>query len=156
METYLYICKHCYKEFRPTRRGVQKFCSDSCRVGHHQCNTRMKQRILDSLIISSESTKAIEKSKKKKIKKKKKKKEEGRSEGLSLVGIGNAAAGTAIAEAVINIFTPEHNKPATKGDLLNLANHLNRYRIIENMESDIFGQKPYLDLETGKIVYRLG
>ena len=59
METYLYTCKHCNKEFRPTRRGVQKFCSDSCRVGHHQCNTRMTQRIFDSLAISNDSTKAV-------------------------------------------------------------------------------------------------
>jgi len=153
METYLYTCKHCNKEFRPTRRGVQKFCSDSCRVGHHQCNTRMTQRIFDSLAISNDSTKAVEKSKKKE---KEKEKEEGRSEGMSLAGIGNAAAGIAITEAVINIFTPEHNKPATKGDLLNLANHLNRYRRIKNIKPDIFGKNPYLDLETGIVVYRLG
>lgn len=148
METYLYTCKHCCKEFRPTRRGVQKFCSDSCRVGHHQCNNRLQQIKEDSLAEINQFKIGVEK-----LQKKRKKKEKRNSEGMSLPGIGNAAAGTALLDVAKSLFTPEHNKPATKGDLLNLANHLNRYRRIENFKPDIFGQKPYLDLETGKMVY---
>jgi len=152
METYLYTCKHCYKEFRPTRRVVQKFCSDSCRVGHHQCNKRAKQKNSDSLKKRDEFSKALEELKKKK--REEKKKEEGRSEGMSLAGIGNAAVGTALTDLAVNVFTPEHNKPATKGDLLDLRNHVSRYRRIENMKPNLIEQKPYLDLETGIVIYK--
>lgn len=73
---------------------------------------------------------------------------------MSLAGIGNAAAGTVIVDTVKNMFTSEHNKPATKGDLLNLKNHLNRYRRIKNMKLNLIEQKPFLDLETGLIIYK--
>ena len=144
MKTYLYTCKHCYKEFRPTRRGVQKFCSDSCRVSNHQCNKRLQQVVPDSLAGSKEL-----KPKKKKGKKNRKEKKE----GMSLTGIGDAAVGTAIVDTIKNIFTPEHNKPATKGDIIKLANHLTRYRRIESMEHNLWGHYPYLEMETGKVVH---
>jgi len=143
METYLYTCKHCGKEFSPTRRRAQKFCKDSCRVSYHQCNKRLQQVVPDSLAGSKELKP------KKKIGKKGKKKKE----GMSLSGIGDAAVGTAIVETVKNIFTPEHNKPATKGDIIKLANHLTRYRRIESMQHNIWGHYPYLEMETGKVVH---
>jgi len=112
----------------------------------------VKQKNSDSLKKRDEFSKALEELKKKK--REEKKKEEGRSEGMSLAGIGNAAAGTVIVDTVINMLTPEHNKPATKGDLLDLRNHLNRYRRIKNMKPNLIEQKPYLDLETGLIIYK--
>jgi len=133
MKTYLYTCKHCYKEFIPTRRGIQKFCSASCRSSHHQCNSRLQQKTTDSL---------------------NGKKGEEKGPGMSWAGVGNAAAGTAFVDTVKNIFTPEHNKPATKGDLIELSNRLSRYVRIEDMEPNLFGQKPYLEIETRKIIYR--
>lgn len=147
MKTYLYTCKHCFKEFRPTRRGVQKFCSNSCRSSHHQCNSRLEQKGKDSLCYKKES-----KSTKKKKKEKKKGKE--KREGMSLGGVANAVAGNTLHYTVKNLFTAEHNKPATKGDLLKLANHLSRYVLIENLDPNLLGQKPYLEIETGKCVYR--
>jgi len=91
----------------------------------------------------------------KKSKKKGKKNRKGEREGMSFAGIGNAAAGTALVDTVKNIFTQEHNKPATKGDLLKLVNHLNRYQRIKDLEPNMFGHYPYLDLETGNVIYRL-
>lgn len=149
MGNYLYTCKHCYKEFRPARRGVQKFCCDSCRVSHHQCIIRLQQKKADALAEMNQLNTGVEKSRKKGKKKGKKK-----SEGMSISGIGDAAVGIAIVDTLKSLFTAEHNKPATKGDLLKLVNHLSRYQLIKSLEPNIFGQKPYLDLETGIVIYR--
>lgn len=148
METYLYTCKHCNKEFRPTRRGVQKFCSNSCRSSHHQCNTRLTQKLLNSLTTKNKTNGEIEK-----FKSEGKKNENEKKEEMSLAGIGNAAAGTAFVDTLKHLLTPENNKPATKGDLLKLANHLNRYHRIKDLEPNIFGHFPYLDIKTGNRIY---
>jgi len=145
METYLYTCNHCDKEFIPKKRRTQKFCKDSCRVSHHQCNKRLQQVVPDSLAGSKEL-----KPKKKKGKKRRKEKKE----GMSLTGIGDAAVGTLIVDKLTGMLTPEQNKPATKGDIVKLANYLTRYHLIENMVSNDIGQKPFLDIETGLVVYR--
>jgi len=144
MNTYLYTCQHCHQEFIPTRRGIQKFCSNSCRSSHHQCDTRLQKKMTDSLNGKKEVKNNEEG----------KKKGEEKSPGMSWAGVGNAAAGTAFVDTVKNIFTPEHNKPATKGDLIELSNRLSRYVRIEDMEPNLFGQKPYLEIETRKIIYR--
>ena len=65
METYLYTCQHCFKEFVPTRRRVHKFCSDSCRVSHHQCNKRLQQKKEDCLAERNQLNTGVEKSRKK-------------------------------------------------------------------------------------------
>lgn len=150
MKTYLYTCKHCFKEFSPTRRGVQKFCSDSCRASHHQCNNRNKQKLQDSLVAKNGTNGEIEK-----FKKEGKNKEKGKSktEEMSISGIGNAAAGTALVDTIKHMFTPEHNKPATKGDLVKLGNHLSRYHRIKNLKPNIYGHFPCLEVETGNLVY---
>jgi len=82
------------------------------------------------------------------------KKVEEKSASMSWSGVGNAAAGTAIVDIATKYFTPEHKKPVTKGDLIKLSNRLSRYVRIEDLEPNLFGQKPYLKIETGKIIYR--
>lgn len=42
MESHHYTCHYCQKEFVPKRRKVQKFCSTSCRVRHHQTSKGLK------------------------------------------------------------------------------------------------------------------
>ena len=32
MESYLYTCKYCGKQYKPNRRKKQKYCTNSCRV----------------------------------------------------------------------------------------------------------------------------
>jgi len=147
MNTYLYTCQHCYQEFVPTRRGIQKFCSDSCRSSHHQCNTRLQQKKTDSLNGKKE-TKKVKNNGEGKKKGKEKSKE------MSFAGIGNAAAGTAFVDIATRLLTAEHNKPATKGDLMKLLNRLSGYVRIEDLEPNLFGEKPYLEIETGKTIYR--
>ncbi|UAM99103.1 hypothetical protein K8354_04565 [Polaribacter litorisediminis] len=51
------------------------------------------------------------------------------------------------------LFTPEENKPATKGDVLKLAASLKRYHKIKNLPPKLTGQIPYFDLHTSEIVY---
>lgn len=76
-----------------------------------------------------------------------------KTEEMSISGIGNAAAGTAFVDAIKHMLTPEHNKPATKGDLVKLANHLKGYHRIKNLKPDVYGQFPYLEVETGNLIY---
>ncbi len=95
MKTHKYICNYCQKEFIPTRRRVQKYCSDSCRSCAH--NLRKK-------IITKTETKLVETENeptKTKI------------EAMSGSGIGNAAAGTLIADGLKDFFTNNENKPKT-------------------------------------------
>jgi hypothetical protein len=72
---------------------------------------------------------------------------------ISTAGVANAAIGTGIVEIAKNIFTPEENKPATKGDVLKLAASLKRYHQIKNLPPNSMGQFPYFDLHTNTLVY---
>jgi len=56
---------------------------------------------------------------------------------ISTTGVANASIGSGIADLFINVFTPEENKPVTKGDILKLAASLNRYHIIKNMPMNL-------------------
>jgi len=82
------------------------------------------------------------------------KKGEEKSTGISLGGIGNAALGTAIVDTATRHFTAKLNRPATKGDLIELSNRLSRYVRIVNIEPNYLGQRPYLEIETGNVIYR--
>ena len=134
METRNYICNYCKKEYVPKRRRVQKFCSDSCRVGSHNLEKKKSKKVLSpvSQIAKPKNTK-IEK--------------------MSFAGVGNAAAGTFAAELVKSIFIKEENKPATKGDLKLITSKLERFQVIKNMNPNINGQKAYYDNEQKVIVY---
>ncbi|APQ16726.1 hypothetical protein A9200_18065 [Maribacter hydrothermalis] len=76
-------------------------------------------------------------------------------EKMSLAGIGNAAAGAAIAEIAKNIITPNANKPATKKDIDDLKAFFKaRYYIVKNMNRDIHGRSAYYDILSGNIIYK--
>lgn len=142
-ENYMYICDYCKIEYVPKRRRVQKFCSNSCRSK----NDRLQK------IISKENTQLVENTSTK-------------IETMSVAGIGNAAAGTAVVEVVKAIFTKEENKAATKNDLKvlennvatkedfkKLENRIGRYHKILNIKPKLDGRKPFYDMDTNRFVY---
>lgn len=143
------ICLQCGEDYVPTRKGVQKFCSDSCRsrnwllINHKQILTS-KVQPEPSEIITKENI-VIEQTPTK-------------IDKISAAGVGNSALGTLIGNAAsklaTNAFQRETDKPATKGDLKNLENIVStRYFEIHNMSPDIYGRKPFFDTGTCKIVY---
>lgn len=76
-------------------------------------------------------------------------------EKMSLEGIGNAAAGAAVAEIAKNIITPNAYKPATKKDIEDLKLFLkSRYYIVKNINRDIHGRFAYYDIVTGNLIYK--
>ncbi len=134
------ICLHCNDDFVPTRRGIQKFCTNSCRSRYWQ----LKQA---KLMIS-------------KVKESQKKdfpevKNQSKKDTLSLAGVGNAAAGVAVVEVAKNLFTPAENKPATKKDIQEIKSLLAgaRYLPVKNINNDIIGRKPFYDIESGYVIY---
>ena len=73
---------------------------------------------------------------------------------VSIAGVGNATLGSLAAGGLKSIFTPENNKPATKGDLKQLIEKLDyRYHLVNNLPRRLDGALPYFDLDTGEIVY---
>ena len=137
MESYLYTCQYCAKDYKPNRRKKQKYCSNSCRVRAFKIrNTETKNL----------PTKENESDKKLKIEK------------MSLAGVGNAAVGSLAANLAtnlaINLLTKEENKPATKKDLTNLISSLKqRYYPILNIPLRIDGAKAYYDTELKILIY---
>ncbi len=133
MDTKEYSCEYCHEHFIPKRRYVQRFCSTSCRVkAHHQKTKKSNDKLMGAENKNQDKTK-IEK--------------------MSLAGVGNAAAGTFAANLLNNVFTSGENKPATKKDLKNLEQKLNRYQKITNLPPNTLGQTPYFDMELKKVVY---
>jgi hypothetical protein len=111
----------------------------------------LTQKLLNSFTVKNKTNEEIEK-----FISEEKKNENIKKEGMSLAGIGNAAAGTLIVDKLTSMLTPEQNKPATKGDIVKLANYLTRYQKINNIKPNAIGQNPFLDKETGLVVYRFG
>lgn len=137
MDTYLYTCQYCGKDYKPNRRKKQKYCSNSCRTRAFVIRTGKGLKSLPN-----ESSNSAEK----------------KSESMSWAGVGNAAAGTLAinlaTNLATNLFTNEENKPATKKDLKNLIGNLNqRYHSIKNLPNRLDGALPYFDTQTQRIVY---
>ncbi len=135
-DTKYYICKYCYKEFEPKRRRVQKYCSNTCRSKDFHARKTNSSTILakETLPDTAEQPKASEK--------------------INLAGIGNAAAGSILAEKLITILTPEDKKPATKGDIKKLIETLGyRYLPIQNLAPNSRGEIPFYDVLNSSLVY---
>lgn len=134
METRLYKCEYCRKEFLPVRRRVQKFCSNSCRSKSHHQKVKSRDKIEVGKLENKIAKTSIDK--------------------LSMAGIGNAAIGSAAVDLLKFSFTKEENKPATKSDIKNLAKKLKRFQIINNMKPNFIGQLPYFDIELSVVIYK--
>jgi len=137
METKLYTCAYCFEEFKPTRRRVQKYCSNSCRSKAYHLRTNNNNNKEKKLPIANTTDIAKQ-----------------QSDKMSLAGTGNALAGSLLAEGIINMFKAEQNKAATKGDLLGILQEIKgRYHPINNLPLNQSGQKPYYDIITQEVVY---
>ncbi|WNH11150.1 hypothetical protein [Thalassobellus suaedae] len=134
------ICLECGDDFIPKRRGVQKFCSNSCRSRHWllKQNKTKVSKILEKQKNQLPDVKSGNK-----------------ADGMSLAGVGNAAVGVAVVEVVKNILKTEDNKPATKNDIRELKTLINggRFLPVNNVPKDSFGRHPYYDIETGNVVF---
>ena len=134
------ICKYCGVDYVPKRRGAQKFCSNSCRSLNWKKNQQFKE--LKVPAVNSIDEKSVLEQKPSLHKK------------MSFAGIGNAAAGAAVAEIAKNIITPNANKPATKKDIDDLKAFLkSRYFLVKNMRRDTQGRPAYYDMITGKVIH---
>ncbi|WP_405564749.1 hypothetical protein [Polaribacter sp. Asnod6-C07] len=135
MESRMYVCQHCKKEYLPKRRKVQKFCNASCRVSSHQ----LKKKSNDELTTNRTNYKSnLEKLK---------------VEKMSLAGVGNSVAGTIAVEGLKALFIKEENKPATKLDIQKLEERFKRYLEINNLPRNINNQKPFYDSLLKSVVY---
>jgi len=147
--TITQICKQCSEPYSPTRKGVQKFCSASCRSRYwflkHQDVPKPKKDLLKQ-VVGTKEQKPQEIKEEKPIS----------VEKMSFSGVGNAAAGALLADGLKGIakaFQTEHNKPATKGDIEELFKTLSkRYFPVVNV-SDQYGNKAFYDKEMFKIVF---
>lgn len=120
---------------------VQKFCCNSCRSLHWR-DEKAKKIVSVKPVQEDKNTLS-------------KIQEQDNKEKLSLVGVGNAAAGTAVFEIAKSLFTSQENKPATKKDIAELKSILKgRYFPVRNISKDVYGRLPYYDIETGDLVYK--
>ena len=143
------ICLQCGEDYIPNRKGVQKFCSNSCRSRNwllknpkqlltSKLQSDMSEPIAKENIVLEQILAKITK--------------------MSAAGIANAAAGNLLADAsvaVANYLTGNaENKPATKGDLEKLEKLINtRYFEVHNISPDMYGRRAYFDMASSKIVY---
>ena len=134
MDNFLYKCQYCGKDYKPNRRKKQIYCSNSCRTRAFQIRKKTSQQLS---IINSE----------KKIEKK--------PESMSWAGVGNATAGTLVANAAVSLLTANDNKPATKKDIQNLASSLKqRYHVVKNIPIRNDGFRAFYDTISQSIVYQ--
>ncbi|MBI9041335.1 hypothetical protein [Lutibacter sp.] len=143
------ICIQCNEAYIPTRIGVQKFCSASCRSRywfvHNQKSTLPSKALSkNSDLLEKQPVVSDQKPTKK--------------ENISGTGVATSALGAIIANAVtgiaVKVLRTEKDEPATKGDLINLENMIaSRYFEVHNISRDLYGRIPYFDMSTSKIVY---
>jgi hypothetical protein len=128
------ICIHCNTDYIPTRRGVQKFCSKSCKSRYWYLKQNKGPK--DKLVINQNKPKEQQNT---------------NNETMSFAGVGNAAAGTALVELAKNVLGIA---PATKKDIQELKSFIKRrYLPINNLMKDSMGRFPFYDVETGHVVY---
>ena len=135
------ICNNCGCDYTPKRRGVQKFCSNSCRSRSwllKQNRPSILKNINEQGEIKIPTNLSVQK-----------------KETMSLASVGNAALGVAVIDSVKSLFTPEDNKSATKKDIKELKSFINgqRYLEIKNIQNDNYSRKPYYDIETKNVVF---
>lgn len=135
------ICNNCGNDYVPKRRGVQKFCSNSCRSRSwllKQNKPKIPKTITEQEQIQVPRNLSIPKKDK-----------------ISAVGVGNAALGAAAVDLVKHVFTSEDQKSATKKDIKELKSLISgqRYFEVKNIPKDSYGRVPYYDVETRNVVY---
>jgi len=159
MITGNYKCPLCHKEYPPTKRGRQIYCSTQCckKANYHKNKGKKVKSILPSpyksftkkeeIIPSLEAEVLIpEPPKKTEIEK------------VSGAGIANAFIGNIAAQAAIEggkkLFGSRKNQPATKKDTNEVKKSITqRYFKIHNLDPRFDGAVPHFDMVTRSIVY---
>ena len=137
MESHFYVCEYCSTAYKPKKRGTQKYCSTSCRVSAHKL--RKKNNFLEN-----ERNKNGEE----------KQNMQAYEDTINAAGIGNALVGTAIVNIAQHFLIHPENRPATKGDIKELAKSLQvRYKPVLNMNVKPDGTRPYYDEQRQVVVY---
>ena len=134
MENRYYTCHYCKKEFIPKRRGIQKFCSASCRASSHRLHKESKVQQNQQEVSQHSNT--------------------NKKTGLKEFGISAGAALT--GNYIYDKLTPLKNRAATKGDLQLLLSELKqseRYYEVRNLPGRLDGVKPFFDIIERKIVH---
>lgn len=138
MDQYYYKCQYCGAEYVPNKRNRQKYCTPSCRSSAY----RQRKKKTSDQLKNLESEEQRDK-----------------KEGMSLAGIGNAAAGNMVFDMLKNFLTSEENKSASRGqaqEILNLLRELKeRHHLITNLPARDDGALPYYDMENQEITYRI-
>ena len=100
-----YYCEHCGDQYVPRRRGVQRFCSTSCRTLQWRIDKQEKKdQLLPVATLNEPQASKVSEN-------------EPRKESISFAGATNAALGTAAVGLMKNILTPKGDMPATKRDI---------------------------------------
>jgi hypothetical protein len=135
MDTFLYTCHYCGKEYQPKRRFKQRFCSNSCRVNSFN---RKKEMGLSIPQKESQIDKPLQ------------------IEKMSMAGVANATvgavAGTVAVNLITSLLTNEENKPATKKDVMNIIKQNKRFHLVKNVPCKL-GYNAFYDMQTQSIVY---
>ncbi|MGO4906319.1 hypothetical protein [Flavobacterium sp. W20_MBD1_R3] len=127
-------CNFCGINYKPKRRFVQRFCSDSCRSLNHIKNKNQSELSVPNNPTKTNNPIQVDK--------------------MSIAGVGNAVAGALAVNFATNIFTKEENKPATKKDIKEIKSLLmTRYHSIKNVPPRPDGARPFYDLQTQSLVY---
>ncbi|MFD1292601.1 hypothetical protein ACFQ5N_02025 [Lutibacter holmesii] len=139
-----YICELCGKEYEPTKRGIQRFCSRKCGKKHnYHKNKSIKE-------LSKKTYKGFSKTPEEK-------KENGKIEEVTLPGVLQVTAGVLLADGVKGItkaFSNPKKQPVTVENIQELKSYTgSRYRPIKNYKLGPNGEQYYFDLETNQIVY---
>lgn len=136
MKRHLYICEYCFKEYKPRRRHIQKYCSNTCRVKAFYQRHKGLKKVNDNLPATTKAEPKLSKEK------------------ISMAGVGNAAIANVATDVLKNIFIPEDSKPATKGDLKKLlAQFKERYEKVKNIAPRQDGSEAYYDNVEKRVVY---
>ena len=142
MDTYLYKCHYCGKEYKPNKRGKQRFCKASCRVRSFYKKKEVglsKPQIENKIAIPMNSENQLLKPLK--------------IENMSMAGVGNAIAGTVAVNLLSSLLTSEENKPATKKDLMNIVGQNKRFHVVKNIPPKL-GYNVFYDVQSQCIVYK--
>jgi len=134
MEKGNYICELCYKEYEPTKRGVQRFCSSKCRKKFHY---HLKKNNLSE--IPKTSSPIVESNNQK-----------NETEGMSLSGVGNSYFGALGAMATIEVGKKFLSHQETKKEENSV---IKRFIPVLNIPNGPRNGKPYFDLEKQHLIY---
>jgi len=137
-KTYYYTCLYCHIEYKPTKRGKQKYCSTSCRVAHFNAKKKLEQ-LQNTTNIPKEILPQTQKDLPK----------------VNIPDITNAALGVTGALLLKGLFTPKNQKTVTKQDLEDFkANYAGgRFRLVLNCPPNELGQIAYFDLEKNEVIF---